>query len=96
MTIKVSSPAPFVPLPSAASDKSGNAMRDVWLAIGVTGFVLFCLFAIAAGHSDVACALVSLIWAIVLTVWICKIKNRQTETVDLLEKILAEIKKQNC
>jgi hypothetical protein len=84
-----------VQLASAASDKNEITMSDAVLGIGFT--VLLALFIwVASFNIYAACALATLVLVITLTIWICKIKNRQTETVKLLEDILQEIKKQNC
>jgi hypothetical protein len=75
----------------------------MWGFIGVAVFLLGVpAMIVFPAFLPLICSVLSLVWIIFLTVWIKKIKDRQTETVlvqtmslQVLQGIPDEIKKQN-
>jgi hypothetical protein len=104
MTIKPASPAPPPP-PASPKEDQVRDEKIPWIAILM---VLIFAFAFLSGLSDPAHAgayiysAFCLLWLVFLTIWIKKIKDRQTEMVlvqtmslQALQEILEQIKKQN-
>jgi len=98
---------PLIPEPPKQSLPNESLGSILWL-LGTIGLVALLVISLVSGQSLtetvwLLCSVTSLIWAIWVTVWICKIKNRQTEAVkvqteavEILANILSELKKQNC
>jgi hypothetical protein len=93
-----------------SSDKAPhkNVFQSHWIAVVFAAPILAmwlfsafvaCAALVVSGRIDIAveflCSVITLVLAICVVVWICKIKNRQTEAVKVLEDILKEIKTQN-
>jgi hypothetical protein len=100
MTAKPSVTAPFIPSPSPIikNDSAKYLAKILVFFCAIFALTVLALIASSLAFYNIyaACALASLVWAIVLTVWVCQIKNRQTEAVEILANILSELKKQNC
>jgi len=83
-----------------------ESIKSILGILGIIGLIALLAMSLISGQSLtetvwLLCSVTSLVWAIWVTVWICKIKNRQTEAVkvqteavEVLKEILKEIKTQ--